>query len=133
MTRLVLPGYLLLGLVAVALTGCLDNPYLAQVRGLPPPHPYPLRGVLWVMAVMGVQTAAVMAILRLRSWRQSWGRALAATGISTAFLLIGALASMHSPPHHTAYLLWLLLFVIALGGLAAGSAVAAWRGHRRAC
>lgn len=129
--RLVLPAYLLLGLVAVALTGCLDNPYLAQVRGLPPPHPYPLRGVLWVMAAMGLQAAAVLAILRPRSWRRSWGRALAATGLSAGFLLLGMLAAMHSPPHHTAYLLWLLGAVVALGGLAAGAAIAAWRGHGR--
>jgi uncharacterized membrane protein YhaH (DUF805 family) len=125
--HLALPTYLLLGVVAVALAGCLDNPYLTHVRSLPPPHPYPLRGVLWVMAMMSVHTAAAMAILRLHSWRRSWGRALAATGLSTILLLIAALASMHSPPHHTAYLLWLLLMVAALSVLTASSSVAAWR------
>lgn len=127
LSHVALPAYLLLGVVAVALTGCLDNPYLTHVRSLPPPHPYPLSGVLWVMAMMSVHTAAVMAILRLRSWLRSWGRALAATGLSTIFLLIAAQASMHSPPHHTAYLLWLLLMVAALSVLTASSSVAAWR------
>lgn len=125
--HLALPTYLLLGVVAVALVGCLDNPYLTHVRSLPPPHPYPLRGVLWVMAMMSVHTAAAMAILRLHSWHRSWGRALAATGLSTILLLIAALASMHSPPHHTAYLWWLLLMVAALSVLTASSSVAAWR------
>ncbi len=127
LSHVALPTYLLVGVVAVALTGCLDNPYLTHVRSLPPPQPYPLRGVLWVMAMMSVHTAAVMAILRLHSWRRSWGRALAATGLSTIFLMIAAVASMHSPPHHTAYLWWLLLMVAVLGVLTVSSSVATWR------
>lgn len=127
LSHVALPAYLLLGVVTVALTGGLDNPYLTHVRSLPPPHPYPLRGVLWVMAMMSVHTAAAMAILRLHSWHRSWGRALAATGLSTILLLIAALASMHSPPHHTAYLWWLLLMVAALSVLTTSSSLAAWR------
>lgn len=44
------------GLAIVIGAGFVPDPYFEHVQHIVPPHPYPLSVVLWVMAIMSVQT-----------------------------------------------------------------------------
>jgi len=114
MNRFLLPAYLFVGFLLVILKGFSINPYLLHVRHIPPPHPYPFQAVLLVLGFMCIQVVAVAGILRLGSYQHSWGRALAAAGISIVFLALALLGVMHSPPFYKAYLWWLIIFLLAL-------------------
>ena len=108
MRTVALPLTLLLGVIGAALAGFSPDPYLEHVRGMPPPHPYPTTTVLWVTLFMATQASVLFAILRPRSYRRSWGRALVAFLVSLSFLALGIVGAMHAPPPWSIYLLWLL-------------------------
>ena len=114
MNRFLLPAYLFVGFFSVILRGFCLNPYLLHVRHIPLPHPYPLKGVLLVLMFMCIQVGMVAGVLRLSSYQHSWGRAVAAVGISMVFLIFALVGGMHSPPFYEAYLWWLTIFLLAL-------------------
>ena len=103
-----LPTWCLLGVALVLWAGQLENPYLTHVRGMPPPHPYPWRGVLFLVGYMGVLCAMLSAILRPESYHRSWGRALSAFMVAGFFTGLGMLGAMHAPPYFSIGLQWLL-------------------------
>ena len=112
-----LPASWALGIIAVVLAGFRTDPYLEHVREIPPPHPYPGSTVLWIAAFITIQSAVAIAVLRPWSYHRSWGRAGVAATTSFGFLVLGIFTSMHAPPAHAIYLLWLLAAFIAMLGL----------------
>ena len=115
----------LIGVSAAALAGLQPDPYLASVRASPPPHPYPAETVGWVVLLISAHVLLLLAVLRPSTYRRSWGRALAASILSAAFLSLGVLGAMHSPPPWVAYLLWLVVVLAGALLLLAYSVVAA--------
>lgn len=103
------------------------NPYLEHILQLPPPHPYPLKEVMFVAALVTLQTGLLFAILRPHTYRHSWGRALVAVTASSAFFVYAALGAMHAPPFYFFYLWWLLLVAAAMLALVVVSGVSKMR------
>ena len=116
-----------LGAVAVVWLGRLPDPYLEYVRRIPPPHPYPVSGVLWVILFMAAQAAVLAAILRPTTYKHSWGRALSAIVVSVGFFAFAGMGAMHAPPYYIAYLWWLLAVVAGAVSLLIWSGVGAFR------
>lgn len=119
-----------LGIIAVIFSGFQSNSYLEHVRNIPPPHPYPVDNVFWVILFMTLQTTLLIAVLRPASYSRSWGRALTAVVISLCFFAFGAIGSMHSPPPWGVYLAWLLVITIAIIILSLWSLICAVRSQR---
>jgi hypothetical protein len=116
-----------LGAVSVAWLGRLPNPYLEYVRQIPPPHPYPVGGVLWVILLMTVQAVILASVLRPPTYNRSWGRALIGFLVSVGFFSFAGMAAMHAPPYFFAYLWWLLAVVVVAVALLVWSGVGAFR------
>lgn len=108
MKEFALPIGWLVGVIAVVTMGFASDPYLEHVRQLPSPHPYPVETVLWIFLFMSAHVGMGLAILRPKSYRHSWGRALVALLTSTGFFVFAALGAMHAPPAHITYIWWLL-------------------------
>lgn len=117
MKTLALPVGWLIGIIAVVAMGFRPAPYLEYVRHIPPPHPYPIHTVLWIVFFLTIHTAAVFSILRPSSYSYSWGRALCALILSVGFLVCAGLGAMHAPPAFTAYFWWLLVFGMSMLGM----------------
>lgn len=118
---------LALGILVAALAGLRPDPYLTGVRALPLPHPYPIETLAWVALLMSVQVIVLFSILRPRTFRASYGRAIAGVGVSLLFLTIGGLGAMHSPPPWGVYILWLLVVLAGMLALFGWSVVVAAR------
>ena len=129
MGKIIVPAVWVIGVIAAVLSGLRPDPYLEHVRLIPPPHPYPMGTVLWIVLFMTVHAALLIAILRPASYSFSWGRALMALVVSLGFLALGIMGSMHAPPPWDAYLLWLLALVAATIILSLWSVMGAVR-HR---
>ncbi len=114
MKKFAIPGFWILGVVAVALAGFQPNPYLERVRSISGPHVYPLNNVLTVIAMMTIFAAISYAILRPSTYARHWGRALWCLGLAVAFLAFALLASMHAPLHMSVFQGWIALAVLAL-------------------
>lgn len=100
----------LIGMIAIVWCGLLPSGYLEHVRGIPPPHPFPVDTVAWAAIVM----TAHVSILRALLHRPGLLRTLAATLISFGFLAFAAMGAMHAPPAFGAYLWWLIAMFILL-------------------
>ena len=127
MGRITLVVGWLIGIIAVIVAGFSSDPYLQHVRLIPPPHPYPTFTVLWIVLFITVQSGLVVAALRPSSYRHSWGRAIIGLVISVGFFAFAAFGSMHAPPPHAVYLLWLLAYGCIMLGLLVWSIVGAAR------
>jgi hypothetical protein len=106
-------------------TGRWFDPYLA--RHIPPPQPYPAEGVSWVLALITLEIALLGVVLRPRSYSRSWGRALSALAIASAFVIFAGLGAMHAPPFFHFYIGWTILVAVALAALSIGSSGASLR------
>jgi hypothetical protein len=111
---LLLPGAWLTALATILWTARWPDPYLVHVRHIPPPHPYPTAGVLWVLGFATLEIVLLSVTLRPQSYSLSWRRALISLGIAIGFLCYGGLGAMHAPPYFFFYLWWLILLVVAL-------------------
>lgn len=111
-TRVLLMAWLAIGIVAVALAGLLDDPYLAHVRDIPSPQPYPSATVLWATIFMLAQTRIALTILHPCEKPAALWRTLLLVFVGLAALLFAIGGAMHAPPAYGAYLLWLLAFLI---------------------
>jgi hypothetical protein len=127
MRAVILPIVWGIGVIAVVATGFWPDPYLEHVRHIPPPHPYAMSTVLFIVLFLTLHVAALFAILRPKSYKQSWGRALLALLLSVGCFGFAALGSMHSPPAYATYLWWLMTVGVSLLGLFIWSAHCAAR------
>src|SRR4029450_1626818 len=100
-------AYWLAGLLILAWSGTLIHGYKLYVMNLPPPHPYPRDGVLWMMAVMSVEALLFLVLIRPWSYRASWRRALIAFVVSLVPLVL-FVPIMHTPPYFVWQWIWLL-------------------------
>ncbi len=123
----ILPVYLLVGATAAVLLGFLPNPAAHRDPAL---HVYATHTVLGVLALMTVQAALLMVLLRPATYQHSWGRALLALAVSFVFVGLAAAGSMHSPPAWGALSLWTLGLFFATFALVWISAIGAFR-HRK--
>jgi peptidoglycan/LPS O-acetylase OafA/YrhL len=114
MKSIVIPVAWSIAVIAAVIAGFSPNPYLEHVRNIPPPHPYPTATVLWVVLLMTIQAGALIAILRPGSYQRSWGRALVALVVSLGFLVVAAIASMHTPPPFAVYQIWALALAVVM-------------------
>jgi len=113
--HIAMPLMWLLGAGGVIALGFQSDAFLPDIRNLPRPPPYPIHFVLVLLFLMTSQAVMVYFLLRPRSYRHSWGRALLALIASVGFLQ-GALllGGTHIPSAYMAYLLWTFLTAIAL-------------------
>ena len=124
MRRSALPVIWLLGVLVVLWTARWPNPYVVHVVGIPPPHPYPLIDVLWVVVLMTLQIGAQVLVLRPQTYSRSWGRSLIAAAVTIPFLAFASLLAMHAPPYTFVYLWWMILTMLGLLALSVWSGVA---------
>ena len=110
----------LIGMTVVVWCGFLPSGYLEHVRGIPPPHPFPVGTVWWVAVLMTVHVSILRALLH----RLGLLRALGAMLVSFGFLTFAAMDAMHSPPAFGAYLGWLIAMFVLLLLLTAWTALA---------
>lgn len=107
----VLMAWLTIGIIAAILSGLLVNPYLTHARQMPPPHPYPLDVVFWIVVFMIVQVGAVLVIIKPKHASRSIWRALLIALVSLGTLEFAISSAMHMPPAYRFYLYWLLAFL----------------------
>jgi hypothetical protein len=88
--------------------------YLEHVRGIPPPHPYPLESVAFVILFMTVEVAVIAVLVHPRAVLGPRTRQLIALVIAVGFLAYGALGLMHSDTYYLLYCLWMLVLAIGL-------------------
>ena len=111
------------GVALLAWAGSWVDGYLVYVRNVPLPHPYPWRGVLTVCAVESLIALVFYVLIRPRTYRASWGRALAATLLGATSVVVLGLGLMHQPPYLYALFYWLVaattislgLFLVSAG------------------
>lgn len=124
-----MPVLWLAGMVMVLYAGTMPDFYAMRMDG--PLPPYPWDGVLFFIGVISVESGVLYAILRPRSYRISWGRALAALGLFLVLMVYFALGLMHAPPYMVWHVIWLLDMNIWLLMLVLWSGVMAIRNKTR--
>ena len=116
------------GVALLAWSGSWVDGYLAHFESASLPHPYPWQGVLAVCAVASVVSLVLYGLIRPRTYRASWGRALAATVVGGVAAVIVGMGLIHQPPYLYVLFYWLIaVTTISLGLLviSAGSRVRA--------
>ena len=104
------------GVALLAWAGSWVDGYLVSVRQVPLPHPYPWRGVLTACAVESLIALVFYVLIRPRTYRASWGRALAATLLGASSVVVLGQGLMHQPPYLYALFYWLVaVTTISLG------------------
>ena len=93
---------------------------------------YPYVGVFVVFVLSVAELGLFTAILRPRSYSRSWGRALAAVGVSLALFVAYALALMHMPHYVVAHALWIVSLFASCLVILCVSSVSAIRQSRKA-
>lgn len=87
-------------------------------------RPYPWNDVLSFAAMIAGETGLLYAILRPRSYRRSWARALVATIVFAFLTNYWIKLVMHAPSYYPAHVIWemgvtllcLILLIIAIVG-----------------
>ena len=88
--------------------GFRPDPYLLNVRNIPPPHPYPIVLVLILLGSMVLHLSLLVAVDIYR--RNPW-KLLTMLMVTVPFLLFFGIMGMHAPPPMTAMIRWLLLSI----------------------
>jgi hypothetical protein len=89
---------------------------------------YPLKEVAFLCGAVILEAATLLAVLRPSSYRNSWGRALAGTGICAVALWASAQITSAAPEYVFAHQKWLVAVGVALAVLAVVGLVATRRG-----
>lgn len=105
----------LVGLALLAWSGTSVDAYKLHVLDVPLPHPYPWNEVIVMAAVLTGEHLVLYAVVRPLSYDRSWGRALAALGMTLLLATIFGVLLMHAPPYMMMH--WLLLAAGALAFL----------------
>ena len=95
----------------IVMAGFSPDPYLINVRNIPPPHPYPTGLVVFLVGAMILQLALLIG---LDYYLNSRWKHLFMLIISILFLLYFGMMSMHAPPALTWMIMWQLLSFILL-------------------
>ena len=82
---------------------------------------YPAGGVTLYAGLTVIEAAVLLAVLRPKTYRQSWGRALAAVGACVVALILSAENTMGAPEYVYTHQKWLVAVGIAFLALAIGS------------
>jgi peptidoglycan/LPS O-acetylase OafA/YrhL len=107
------------GAVSVAWTAHLPTPYRHG--------PYPLYEVSLEILFMAVEIAALVAVLRPRTYSRSWSRALGGFLLSLACFLCALPLGDTAWPYDEAFLLWMLCVVLIMLTLTVWSSVSTLR------
>src|SRR5688572_15255326 len=132
MRHLLLPSAWIAGVLVAAYGSSLGNPLLIN-RGIPLNE----QGRPWValvfVAAVTIECLLVWAVLRPRTYRRSWVRALIALLVLLTFLFYVALTAMHGPTALFFHVYWLLAFsagVLALFLLSVTTSIFNWSRSR---
>ena len=117
-----LPSAWLAGVLAVLYGSSLGNPYLEG--RVPLNQQGRLEFAFWFVVAVTVECLVIWVVLRPRTYRRSWGRALSALLVLLAFLVLFAMTAMHAPTVWFFHIYWLalggvvlfVLFVLAVVG-----------------
>src|SRR5262245_15848057 len=88
---------------------------------------YPLPGITLFVALVGFEATVLLIILRPKTYRDSWGRALAASGACLVGLFLSAHNTLGAPEYVFFHQKWLAAASVALVGLAIASLIKARR------
>ncbi len=99
------------GVLAVLYGSTLGNPYLEG--RVPLDQQGRLEFAFWFVVAVTVECLVIWAVLRPRTYRRSWGRAISALFVLLAFLVLFSMTAMHAPTVWFFHIYWL-----ALGGVA---------------
>lgn len=88
---------------------------------------YPIKEVALFCGAVILEAAVLLAVLRPSSYRHSWGRALAGTGICAVALWASAQNTSAAPEYVFAHQKWLVAAGVALAVLAVAGLVATRR------
>ena len=122
----------LVGLAGIAAAGFATAPYAQHVRGIPPPHPYPLPGVATVAVLWTAELGAIATALAVRPRSSAVPRAWLATAVGLAAAWLGMLGALHAPWHWIVFAWSSIALVPVLAGIALRRSVRAWRAPSRA-
>ena len=104
-----LPLSAAIAIVAVVLSGFSLNPYLEHVRQMPPPHPYPVELVTWVIGFIVIHTGFSYFLLTSKSVIL-FGVAVI---VGAGFLAMAAFGNMHSSLPWLIFFIWIFIVFIS--------------------
>jgi hypothetical protein len=117
---LLVPSASALAAIAVVAAGFRENHYLTHVRGMAPElQPYPIKEVVFIIGLMAIEALIVTALIHWTGREGSWQRALAAAAVCVGFVAIALAGSMHISPSWKTFVLWTIVMLAWMAGLAA--------------
>jgi hypothetical protein len=125
----------LVGVAAVVLAAFVPDHAFEQLAELLSTYAYPFSGVMTVVIAITLEVAALVAILRPRTFHRSWIRAFIALVVACAFLFFSVAAIMDAPFYALIYAKWAFVVVLILFLVAAWATIEsllAWSRKRRA-
>jgi len=120
-------GLWLLSVPLYLWAGRNPDEYASAVLGT---HPsYPVGSILTCIAVTGLESLVLYAIIRPASYAQSWKRSGGAVLLFLPWFLVCAVLLMHQPAYVFAHFLWLLIVNLVLGVMCIFAVVSRVLGH----
>jgi hypothetical protein len=109
--------------------GTRPDRYQIDVLGLHASYPWP--GIFAVIAVTTIESAVLYGIIRPRTYRRSWTRALVGLTLFVPWLLASGVLLMHAPLYLFLHFLWVLCVNLILLGLCGVAVVQTllWKTH----
>ncbi len=94
-SRLIFATFWLLSIFWIISSGFTTDSYLLHVRGIPPPHPYPVDLVVMLLGATALHISLIILadIYVLKSWK-----AFIMLLITMPFFFYFAIFAMHAPP-----------------------------------
>jgi hypothetical protein len=111
---LIIPFVWFVGIILLFWGGAQIHGYRLHVMQIPLPHPYPWKTVLILIAIMTIEAAVLLAIIRPWSYDKSWIRSVVSFFVFLSFSFIFLFTLMHAPAHVLYHFLWLVVISIAL-------------------
>ncbi|MFZ0536793.1 MAG: hypothetical protein WAM47_08015 [Candidatus Sulfotelmatobacter sp.] len=124
-----IPGLWLLSVPLYFWAGTGSDSYAIAVLHTNPS--YPVRGVLTCIAITAIESLALYAILRPKSYLRSWKRPFAALLLFFPWLAVCTILLMHEPFYLFMHAAWLLLVNLILAALCIYSLASSLTQQRR--
>ena len=93
---------------------------------------YSAKGVTLYAVLVVLEAAVLLGLLRPKSYRPSWGKALAANGACVAAPILSAQDTSSAPEYMFTHQKWLVAATVATVALAIGSFITGRRKHHSA-